>query len=152
MEIAACVASKFMSQPLLLFSASQHARLPALLLAFTTSCCQARLHIGNWLAYMLDQGLRCCPVCKLHIPSNAAVNVLKFNTGPPAAPEKAYIRVQALVMDTAALSRQSKSLDGQLANIKHLSERTQGQLVRSSWVFSNALGIPSPLADTAPEC
>ncbi|DBA96228.1 hypothetical protein WJX82_006128 [Trebouxia sp. C0006] len=59
--------------------------------------------------------------------------------------------IRALVMDTAALSRQSKSLDGQLANIKHLSERTQGQLVRSSWVFSNALGIPSPLADTASE-
>lgn len=59
--------------------------------------------------------------------------------------------LQALVMDTAALSKQSKSLDGQLATIKHLSEGTQGQLVRASWVFSNALGIPSPLADTAVE-
>ncbi len=78
-------------------------------------------------------------------------NILKLNTAPPASPEKAFVWVQALVMDTAALSRQSKSLDGQLANIRHLSERTQGQLVRSSWVFSNALGIPSPLADTASE-
>lgn len=57
--------------------------------------------------------------------------------------------LQALVMDTAALSRQSKGLDSQLANIKHLSEKTSGQLVRSAWVFSNALGIPSPLSDNA---
>ena len=59
--------------------------------------------------------------------------------------------VQALVMDTAALSRQSKSLDNQLANIRHLSEKPSGQLVRSAWVFSNALGIPSPLSESAAE-
>lgn len=60
--------------------------------------------------------------------------------------------LQALVMDTAALSRQSKSLDSQLANIRHLSEKTSGQLVRSAWVFSTALGIPSPLtSETAAE-
>lgn len=59
--------------------------------------------------------------------------------------------LQALVMDTAGLSRQSKSLDSQLANIRHLSEKTSGQLVRSAWVFSTALGIPSPLSDTSAE-
>ena len=59
--------------------------------------------------------------------------------------------MQALVMDTAGLSRQSKSLDSQLANIRHLCERTSGQLVRSAWVFSTALGIPSPLSETAAE-
>ena len=83
---------------------------------------------------------------QLHV----SANMLDLNIAP-ACPEQVYMWVQALVMDTAALSKQSKSLDGQLADIKHLSERTQGQLVRSSWVFSNALGIPSPLADTASE-
>ena len=66
-------------------------------------------------------------------------------------PEIYWTLLQALVMDTAALSKQSKSLDSQLANIRHLSERTQGQLVRSSWVFSNALGIPSPVLDSGTE-
>ena len=84
------------------------------------------------------------PVCRLHhgrarIYSFAALGVILACV------------LQALVMDTAGLSRQSKSLDSQLANIRHLSEKTSGQLVRSAWVFSTALGIPSPLSETSAE-
>ncbi|KAK9829135.1 hypothetical protein WJX72_004082 [[Myrmecia] bisecta] len=57
--------------------------------------------------------------------------------------------VRALVLDTAALAKQTRSLDSHIHKVTRSNGKLQDALERSCFVFSSTLGIPPPIPLTS---